>query len=119
MITIRSRSNVERSGSTWMRLKRVVISTIMRVVGITITRAARWQRLTTSKVAKAMLTCSRGLTLQPQNLIPPPAIQLEVTLRCYNQAGSRKSSSPSPASDEEPTSNAGTVYLEWTYAQIL
>ena len=54
-----------------------------------------------------------GLTPRPQNLTPPSATQLEVTSRCDNQPESRKSSSPSPTGDEEPTSNAGAAYQEW------
>jgi hypothetical protein len=54
-----------------------------------------------------------GLTPQPQNLTPPSATQLEVISRCYNQPESRKSSSPSPTGDEEPTSNDGAAYQEW------
>jgi hypothetical protein len=40
-MTIGSRSNVKRSGRTRTRLKRAVVSTILRVVTIVITQAAR------------------------------------------------------------------------------
>jgi hypothetical protein len=43
---------------------------------------------------------------------PRPA-KRPASSRCDNQPESRKSSSPSPTGDEEPTSNASAAYQEW------
>jgi hypothetical protein len=43
----------------------------------------------------------------------PARLERPASLRCDNQPESWKSSSPPPTGDEEPTSNAGTVYQEW------
>jgi hypothetical protein len=69
------------------------------------------------RLAKRQKLCSapayEDLPLQTQTLTPSSATQLEVTLRCDIQPESWKSSSPSPISDEEPTSNASAAYQEW------
>jgi hypothetical protein len=43
----------------------------------------------------------------------PARLERHASSRCNNQPESRKSSSPSPTGDEEPTSNAGAAYQEW------
>ena len=43
----------------------------------------------------------------------PARLKRPASSRCDNQPESRKSSSPSPTGDEEPTSNAGAAYQEW------
>jgi hypothetical protein len=43
----------------------------------------------------------------------PARLERPASSRCDNQPESRKSSSPSPTGDEEPTSNAGAAYQEW------
>jgi len=55
----------------------------------------------------------KGQTPRPQNLTSPSATQLEVISRCDNQPETRKSSFPSPTSDEESTSKADAAYQEW------